>query len=72
MFLSMIMLFLISIIVSYVGEIWDTGWALATYGWQLSAIDAMDYLAFTAGMVVVAAPAFIFPKVYVDALTVEF
>lgn len=71
-FLSMAALFLVSIIVSYIGEIWDTGWAIATYGWQLSAIDAMDYMVFTAGLVIVAAPAFMFPRIYADALVVEF
>jgi hypothetical protein len=71
-FLSMAALFVISIVVSYIGEIWDTAWALVTYGWQLSAIDTMDYLAFTAGLVIVAAPAFVFPRIYTDALAVDF
>ncbi|HKX23885.1 MAG TPA: hypothetical protein VJM46_01485 [Candidatus Saccharimonadales bacterium] len=71
-FLSMGVLFIISIVVSYVGEIWDTGWSLVTYGWQPSAVDTMDYLVFTAGLIIVATPACIFPRIYSDALVVEF
>ena len=71
-FLSMVALFIVSIVVSYVGEIWDTAWALVTYGWQLSAIDSMDYLAFTAGLLIVAAPAYVFPRIYTDALVIDF
>jgi hypothetical protein len=65
-------LFVISIVVSYVGEIWDTAWALVTYGWQLSAVDTMDYLVFTAGLVIVAAPALMFPRIYTDALAIDY
>lgn len=71
MFLSMAALFVVSIFVSYIGEIWDTCWAIVAYGWQASAVDTMDYLVFTAGLTFVATPAVVFPTVYADALVVE-
>ena len=62
MIASMTALFLVSIVVSYGGEVWDTCWAWATHGSLNLAIDWIDYAVFTAGLLIVAGPRVLFPR----------
>jgi hypothetical protein len=60
---SMSALFFISVVIGYVGEIWDTFWAWAYDGSLHSAIDWNDYLSFTAGLVFVVVPHLLFSRI---------
>lgn len=49
-------LFVVAVIVSYGGEVWDTGWALIAYGSLAKAIDSGDYIGFTVGAILAITP----------------
>lgn len=61
--LSMIALLVISVAVSYTGEVWDTCWALVATGSMACAVDWLDYLSFTAGLGIAAIPCILYPRV---------